>query len=88
MDDSCNKGRKRTLVLFAAVEDSNIMDINFHIAQDIMSTRNGYECKVIPIMYNMSPANMSEIKTEKREIFHNFTGSVVLLLMVVTGVLI
>ena len=34
------------------------MDVYVHIAQDIMIYRNGYECKVIPIMYNMSPAKV------------------------------
>ena len=71
------KASKRTLVLFTNVEDFDIMKVDVHIAQTEMSTRNGYECKVIPIMYNTSPAKVSEIKAENRDIFRNLAESVV-----------
>ena len=71
------KAAKCTLVLFTNVEDFDIMKLDVHIAQAIMSTRNGCECKVILIMHDISPAKMSEIKAENREIFRNLTESVV-----------
>ena len=67
------KVAQRTLVHWFCSQDFDIKDLNVHIAH----TRNGYECKVIPIMYNMSPAKVSEIKAEKREIFNNLTESVI-----------
>ena len=53
------------------------MELDVHIAQATMSTRNEHKCKVIPIMYDMSSAKVSEITAEKKKIFHNLTQSVV-----------
>ena len=71
------KAVKHTLVLFTAVEDFDIMELDVHIAQAIMSTRNGHKCKVIPIMYDISPAKVSEITAENKNILHNHTESAV-----------
>ena len=71
------KDAKSELVLFTNVEDFDIMKLDVHIAQAIMRTRNGCECKVIPIMYEISPAKVSDIKAENSELFRNLTESVV-----------
>ena len=59
---------RHTLVLFTCSEDfldEGYLLYNIHTAHAITSKRTEYKSKVIPIVYNMSPAMVEGIKVEK-----------------------